>query len=307
MPQNIAKVSQQRVTTAEDGQRLDNWLLARLKGVPRSHIYRLIRSGQVRINGGRVKPMTRVRAEDLVRVPPVRVAERGAAEPSERLCDLVRNAQIYRDPDVIGLDKPAGLAAHAGSGVMIGVAEIAKRVFGADWQLAHRLDRDTSGCLLLVRRRELQSEFQRASRDGRVLKRYQTLLHGQWRGSERVALSLSRNQVQGGERVVRADEAGREAVSHFRLIRACRASSLMNVELDTGRTHQIRVHASSRGHPVVGDDKYGDRALDRALGERVPRMFLHAAQLELDLSGRHISLSAALPAELTQMLESLSR
>lgn len=275
-----------RVEEGDEGQRLDNYLVRRLKGVPRSFIYRTVRSGEVRVNSGRVKPDYRVQAGDLVRVPPVRTA--AAAEPvtpGDSVLRRVASAIVYEDSKLIVVDKPAGIAVHGGSGVSWGLIEAlrALRPDDRELELVHRLDRDTSGCLMVARRRSALRVLHALQRQGGVEKRYQALLAGRWqKGSAEVDAPLRKNTLQGGERVVRVDAAGKAAVTRFRVLRRFADSTLVEAVLVTGRTHQIRVHAAHLGTPILGDPKYGDadaNARYRALGLR--RMFLHAAELRI--------------------------
>ncbi len=309
MPQKTAQVSYFTVTADETGQRLDNYLLARLKGVPRSLIYRIIRSGEVRVNKGRAKAAQRLESGDAVRVPPVRMAEPGQAPriPESLRQDLAGRV-LYRDNDILALNKPAGLAVHAGSGLSFGLIDVARALWGEDWQLVHRLDRETGGCLLLVRRRELQREFQQRLSEGSVSKRYQAVVHGLWpHRQSRIESWVGRQTDSGGQRRVRGQEEGegQRAVSHFEPERALREATLMRVRIETGRTHQIRVQAAEAGHPLVGDEKYGRRELDRGLGLRKPPLCLHAEALELELGGRELCLKASVSPAMAAVIAGL--
>jgi 23S rRNA pseudouridine955/2504/2580 synthase len=304
-------VRHREIDAERAGQRLDNYLLGELKGVPRSHVYRLIRSGQVRVNSGRTNPSYRLQAGDKVRVPPVgvRSAERPAATP-DRL-DWLGERIIYEDARILVLDKPAGLAVHGGSGVSLGCIEALRLLKPEckDLELAHRLDRDTSGCLLLAKRRSALRVLHELLREGQVDKRYLTLVKGRWpEGETKIAAPLVTHRV-GGEARVKVDESGKEARSAFRLIdRYGRTASLLEVSIDTGRTHQIRVHALHAGHPVAGDERYGDRDFDEYLKSfGLKRMFLHAHSLSFDWpdTGEPFSASAPLPDDLKAVLTAL--
>lgn len=280
-----------------DGQRIDNYLLRLLPGVPKSHIYRLLRSGQVRVDGGRAKPERRLAAGEVLRLPPVRVAERETVRPPDEVMNRLREAIRHEDRDYLLLDKPEGLAAHAGSGLRYGVIEVVRAWNRYDYiELAHRLDRDTSGLLLLAKTREGLLRAQRAFADGRAGKRYLALLAGDWRGGPRdVNASLVRSG-EGDDRRVRSHDEGKAAFSRFTPLQVFRDAVLCEVEIQSGRTHQIRVHAELLGHPVAGDRKYGDReqhAPLRALG--LKRMFLHAHRLTLPAEGRFPALRAETP------------
>ncbi len=301
MPQNIAKVSYLDVGEDESGQRLDNWLMARLKGVPRSRIYRIIRSGEVRVNKGRAKPSSRLAAGDSVRVPPVRRDTDDSSAPvPDGMTQSLSGAVLYRDDDILVLNKPAGMAVHAGSGVRFGLIDAARALWGERWQLVHRLDRETSGCLLLVARRELQHGFQQAHDAGAIRKHYQALVHGRWSEAQRHLESrLGKYRDASGERRVGAgdDAPNKQAVTHVEGVTWLRATSLLDIRIETGRMHQIRVQTADAGHPVVGDGKYGRRELDAALElPQRPALCLHARALELELDGRLIDVSADVPS-----------
>jgi len=304
-------VSHCEVSADEAGQRLDNYLLARLKGVPRGHIYRLIRSGQVRVNSGRATPRYRLQSGDDVRIPPVRV--RAPAPPVEGggLAWLEQRI-VYEDDRLLVVDKPAGLAVHGGSGVDFGCIEALRSLRPGlkTLELVHRLDRSTSGCLLVAKRRSTLRTLHELLREGRVEKRYLALLRGQWqRGTEPIDLPLSIGHDQGGARVrVAAD--GKEARSEFRLLETYGSvASLVEVRIATGRTHQIRVHAAYCGHPIAGDERYGDPDFNRlAHGKGLKRMFLHAHAVGFDWpdSGESFAISVPLPDELRQTLDTFT-
>jgi 23S rRNA pseudouridine955/2504/2580 synthase len=296
------------------GQRLDNFLLARLKGLPRSLIYSLLRRGEIRVNKGRARPSQRLEVDDVVRLPPLRRAEKGdPVTPSEQLQMRLKAALIYEDERVIVLDKPAGLAVHGGSGINLGVIETLRALRpGEELELVHRLDRDTSGCLLISKRRSTLRQLHTQLREGAVVKRYLALLCGQLpRHEMQVNAPLYTDRVRGGERVVRVDpERGKRSRTLFRLRQRVGALNLVEVELDTGRTHQIRVHAAHLGLPIAGDPKYGDPSINaqlRALG--LKRLFLHAAALSFRTreDGQEISVSASLPPDLAALMSSLEK
>ena len=296
------------------GQRLDNFLIAYVKGVPRSHVYRLIRSGQVRVNSGRAAPSYRLRAGDRVRVPPVgrsaAVPARAAPEAVAWLADRI----IYEDARLLVVDKPAGLAVHGGSGVNLGCIE-ALRVLRPELrtlELVHRLDRGTSGCLLVAKRRSVLRDLHAVLREGGMEKRYLALVRGIWEhGDVEIDAPLTARRRRQGEVVVRVDEAGKAASSRFRRVDAFGTlASLVEVSIATGRTHQIRVHAAHAGHPIAGDERYGDPAFNDAMqAYGLRRMFLHASAVAFDWpdSGEPFAVSAPLPAELKDVLQALDR
>jgi 23S rRNA pseudouridine955/2504/2580 synthase len=306
-------VTRVRVAADDGGQRIDNWLMKRLKGVPRSRIYRILRKGEVRVNGRRAKPELRLADGDEVRLPPVRTAEAmGPARAPDRLLSEVEGSIVFEDEAVIALAKPAGLAVHGGSGLAFGVIEALRASRpGEPLELAHRLDRDTSGLLLIAKGRAALTALHGLFRDGRVEKRYLALVKGHWDlGKKRIDLPLATRARTHGQRVVRVHEAGKASASRFAPVDFFgRTATLLEVGIDTGRTHQIRVHAAHVGHPVAGDDKYGDREFNESLQEAgLTRMFLHAQLLSFEwpATGKQFSVSVPLPAELAAVLDRLT-
>jgi 23S rRNA pseudouridine955/2504/2580 synthase len=306
------KVRQVEVGERGEGQRLDNFLAKILADVPRSHLFRVIRKGEVRVNGKRAKPDTRLQASDVVRVPPLRV---GAAAPPRRapsglVADLAA-AIIHEDPRLLVIDKPSGVAVHGGSGVSFGVIE-ALRAARPDetLELVHRIDRETSGILLVARKPAALRMLHALMREGTVEKKYLALVKGKWElGRKRIDAPLRTDIRVSGERTVKAHESGKDAVSRFSPVQFFgKKASLVEVALETGRTHQIRVHAAHAGYPLAGDDKYGDAEFNekmRAAG--LSRMFLHAHHVSFVWpdTGVEFSVSAPLPAELKAVLDAL--
>lgn len=294
----------------DEGQRIDNYLMARLKGVPRSRVYRLLRRGEVRVNKGRIQASYRLRAGDAVRIPPVRVAtpDRPPTAPGQPLLARLEAAILYEDDYFLVLDKPSGLASHGGSGIRHGAIE-AMRVLRPDirrLELVHRLDRDTSGCLVLAKRRSALRSLHEQLRDHRVDKRYLLLAAGVWHGGRRmIDAPLAKNLLRGGERVVCVSAAGKSALTEFNVVERFASASLLEARPKTGRTHQIRVHAVVAGHPIAGDEKYGDQACNRALRELgLRRLFLHAHSMAFRLpgDGEQIRVTAPLASELEAVL-----
>ncbi len=299
---------QQLVVAAEEaGQRIDNFLLRKLKGVPKSHVYRILRSGEVRLNSGRVEATRRVAAGDKVRVPPLRLPQ-AAAAPVARGAVL---PVLYEDEVLLAVDKPAGLAVHGGSGVSAGVIEQLRRQRpeARFLELAHRLDRETSGILLIAKRRSALTALHEALREGRMDKHYLALVRGRFRNRRQsVRLALEKYLTAAGERRVRVDGEGQDSLTIFTRRWRWADFSLLDCELRTGRTHQIRVHLAHLKHPIAGDDKYGDFAWNRELAKGgLKRMFLHAARLALQhpQSGETLRLEAPLPPELSGFLAKL--
>ncbi len=294
-----------------DGQRLDNFLMKQLKGVPRSRIYQMVRKGEVRINGSRAKVHTRLQVGDEVRIPPVHTRAQHEQRVPDAVVDELRQAVLYEDDDYLVLNKPAGLAVHKGSGQDWGVIE-ALRQMKPEWKgldLGHRLDRGTSGCLVLAKHRHALVLFQEELKQGRVGKHYLALVKG-YPADQRmeVRLPLSRQLLQGGERMVRVDEEeGKPAVTIFRTQERYRHASLVQCELLTGRTHQIRVHAAASGFPLAGDEKYGDEPFNRQMKHKgLDRLFLHCSMMEFEpLRGERLMISAPLPEALRMVLDRL--
>ena len=288
------------VTEDEAGQRIDNYLIARLKGVPKSRIYRILRSGEVRINSKRVEASDRVAAGDRIRIPPVRVAERDEAQPAPHY----KLPVIFEDEWMLAIDKPAGIAVHGGSGIAHGVIESlrAMRPDARFLELVHRLDRETSGVLLVAKKRSALTALHDAIRAKDVDKRYLVGVKGRFRNErQRVRLALEKRSTGDGDRRVRVSEGGQQAETIFHRLSRGAAASLLEAELVTGRTHQIRVHLAHLDHPVLGDEKYGDFELNKALRKKgLKRMFLHAASLALQHpeTGAELKLEAPLPNEL---------
>jgi 23S rRNA pseudouridine955/2504/2580 synthase len=288
------------VTEDEAGQRIDNYLLARLKGVPKSHVYRILRSGEVRINSKRAEASQKIVAGDRIRVPPVRVAEPGEREPAPHF----KMPVLFEDEFLLAIDKPAGLAVHGGSGVAHGVIESLRsmRPEARFLELVHRLDRETSGVLLLAKKRASLTVLHEMMRTRSMDKRYLAGVAGRFRNErQRVRLALAKRVTKEGEKRVSVSDEGQEAETVFHLVERSAEFSLLEAQLLTGRTHQIRVHLAHLGHPVLGDDKYGDFELNRRLRkEGLKRMFLHAAKLSFDhpVTGGKVELASPLPGEL---------
>lgn len=293
------------------GQRIDNYLLTQLKGAPRSLIYRIVRKGEVRVNKGRIQPQYRLKEGDQVRIPPVRLGEKSEVAPAEQTLRQVESAVLYEDKRILILNKPSGLAVHGGSGISYGVIE-ALRALRPDapfLELVHRLDRDTSGCLIIAKKRSTLRSLHELLRENRIDKYYLALLKGEWHGGKwRIEAPLKKNVLKSGERIVRVDETGKPAVSLFRPLAVNPTASLVEVKLETGRTHQIRVHAAYSGHPIAGDDKYGDKLFNKQLREMgLKRLFLHAHRLAFEFpdDGPHIDVSAPLANDLRKLLGKL--
>jgi 23S rRNA pseudouridine955/2504/2580 synthase len=311
---NIEKSKVTIITIPEEfsGQRLDNFLANKLKGVPKSRIYRMLRKGEVRVNKKRVLPSYRIQSDDLLRLPPFWTLEKEApVSAGPNTTEKLLQSIIYEDPNFLIINKPAGFASHGGSGISLGVIE-ALRLIREDChylELGHRLDRETSGCLVIAKKRSALRTFHALLREGKVLKTYQLLVFGKWpRNLAKVDLPLQKGQLSSGERMVKVKEEGKFSVTIFNPKIITKNLSFLEATLKTGRTHQIRVHATSVGHPIVGDEKYGDQELNKKMRKQgVKRLFLHAALISFVLpeTKQKIEVKAHLPLNLKKIIEDL--
>ncbi|MDQ9170671.1 RluA family pseudouridine synthase [Oxalobacteraceae bacterium R-40] len=305
----------QLITIGEEdaGQRIDNFLLRICKGVPKSHVYRILRSGEVRVNKGRIDQTYRLLDGDIVRLPPIRLAEKTVSVAPKAEFPI-----LLEDNDLLVIDKPAGVAVHGGSGVSHGVIEHlrAARPQAKFLELVHRLDRDTSGILVLAKKRSALINLHEQIRLGEVDKRYLVLIRGDWKNArQHIKLPLHKYTTADGERRVRVQSEGMASHTIFNRVKNYGDFVLLEAELLTGRTHQIRVHLASSGFPIAGDDKYGDFDLNRELAKgkdgKIPlkRMFLHAHQISFvhPGTGASLTLNAPLPPECTNFLNSLTQ
>jgi len=311
------KVEQQGVSfiTVDDDhadRRLDNFLIGHFTSLPRTRIYRMIRKGEVRVNKGRIKQNYRLQTGDTVRVPPMYLStQEKPSTPPEKLSELIGNSIIYEDDYLIAINKPSNIAVHSGSTVQYGVIEIlrAQRPETDFLELIHRLDRATSGCLLIAKGHKTLRGMHGILKSGHVKKNYLALLKGQLTDTMRtVDVPLNKVSTESGDRMVRVDNAGKQALTHFHSQEHFRVASLSRIELVTGRTHQIRVHAAYIDHPLAGDEKYGDWEFNRAMEKLgLKRLFLHAETLSFEMpgTGKQIELKAPLPDELDQFLKKL--
>jgi 23S rRNA pseudouridine955/2504/2580 synthase len=306
-------VTLRTVTADEAGQRIDNFLMRHFKTVPRSRVYRLLRKGEVRVNRKRVDAEYRIQEGDEVRLPPVRIDTGDEPRhPSSSLLELIERAVIFQDKHLLVIDKPAGVAVHGGSGLSFGIIEALRASRPRETlELVHRLDRDTSGCLLVARDRATLTALHALIRNGGVHKTYLALVAGSWQlGTKRVDAPLATDNRQHGERHVRVAAAGKDSVSVFKPVQFFGPlATLMEVDIPTGRTHQIRVHASFAGHPLLGDDKYGDRERNAELKQHgLKRTFLHAQSVAFEWPGSGVPFhaSAPLPAELAAVLDAIT-
>jgi len=295
------------------GQRIDNFLVRHLKGVPKSHLYRILRSGEVRVNSGRVDATYRLVLGDKLRIPPIRVSEKKEnLPPPQGLVARLAGVTLYEDDALLVINKPSGFAVHGGSGISRGVIEQLRweRPELKFLELVHRLDKETSGVLILAKKRSALTKMHALMRDGGVEKRYLTLVKGVWRDPKRIVkLKLHKYLTEDGERRVSVVEDGQASHTIFYLRQSFAEYSLIEAELKTGRTHQIRVHLAHLGYPIAGDDKYGDFPLNKQLAKQgLKRMFLHAFSLDFahPLTGQALHLEAPLPPELAQFISTLT-
>ncbi|RKZ61234.1 MAG: 23S rRNA pseudouridine(955/2504/2580) synthase RluC [Candidatus Parabeggiatoa sp. nov. 2] len=307
----LGEVTYLEISAAKAGQRIDNFLHTHLKGVPRSHIYRILRTGEVRINKGRVKPTYRLTVGDVLRLPPVQYQPNNPNVPSANRRKELANAILYEDARMLILNKPAGMAVHGGSGLSGGVIEGLRALYpNAPYlELVHRLDRDTSGCLMIAKKRSMLRRLHELLRKNGIHKQYFALVQGRWNKQRtKVEAPLKKNFLQSGERLVRVSADGKPATSQFSIERQFATTTLLRVQPLTGRTHQIRVHAASEGHPIAGDSKYGDDKFNQQMRYyTLKRLFLHAEKLEIHLHdiNYRVTAYAPLPAALQQVLNRL--
>lgn len=307
--QSAPKVQFIEITEENSDQRLDNFLITRLKGVPKSRIYRIVRKGEVRVNKGRVDVKYRLEAGDVVRIPPVRVSEK--AEESfvgQNLKNALQKNILFEDDAFLILNKPSGFAVHGGSGVNSGIIEGLRQIRPEAHflELVHRLDRDTSGCLLIAKKRSALRKLHELFREDRVHKTYMALLAGQWAKKQAVVTApLQKNVNKGGERMVVVSQSGKQAETVFKRLKLFRDATLVEASPKTGRTHQIRVHAAYLGHPIIGDERYGLDEINKAFKSRgYKRLFLHAQKLKFQhpVSGELLKILAPLPQDLEELL-----
>ena len=301
-------VSFQTIDEFSEGQRLDNYLLKHLKGVPKSHIYRVIRKGEVRVNKGRKKAEYKLQLDDVVRIPPIRVSESGQVEASDNLKQLLTDSVLYEDKGLLIINKPSGLAVHSGSGVTIGVIEALRSMYKDPVELVHRLDRATSGILLIAKKRSVLKNLHEQLSQHQMEKRYTALVKGTW-SKKRHTIDAPLYQ---NSRYTVVDAKGKEAISHFQPLKNFHQqdfeASLVEVLIETGRTHQIRAHAKHAGHPIAGDDKYGDPRFDAEIKTKgLKRLFLHAHQLTFTnpLTNEIQKVQAPLTQDLQDFLKQL--
>lgn len=312
--QKKSKVQFLTIQSEEATQRIDNFLITKLKGMPKSRVYRLLRKGEVRVNKKRIEPTYRLQAGDILRLPPLFLPETAKlAPPSQLTQDKLAKRILYEDENLLIINKPSGMSVHAGSTVRVGVIEALKHMY-PQWpqlELAHRLDAETSGCLILAKRKRILREIHTLLREGKITKIYWALTKGQWQTNEmRVDVPLHKHYREGGKHLVETKATGKTALTVFEPLQVFMQASLMAVKLFTGRTHQIRVHALHHQHPIAGDDRYGDKEFNQFVqGLGLKRMFLHAKAIEFILPSlnQRIKVEAPLDKELEACIMALTQ
>lgn len=292
-------------------QRIDNFLITKLKGLPKTRVYRILRKGEVRVNKKRVQPSYRLQVGDHIRIPPMYLETKIPLAPSQYIVATLAERILFEDKNFLIINKPTGIPVHGGSQVKSGVVETLRTIYPKlpQLELAHRLDSDTSGCLILAKKRSILREMHDLFRSGTVHKIYWALTKGEWQESELIVdVPLQKNLLVGGERIVKMHKEGKQSLTVFKPLQSFTTATLVEATLHTGRTHQIRVHAQYRGHPIAGDEKYGDREFNKEMrGYGLRRLFLHAYQVEFTLpsTGQHVSVTAPLEPELTACLKNM--
>lgn len=305
----MSDVRYTEITAEEAGQRLDNYLMRILKGVPKSHVYRIIRGGEVRVNKKRAQAATRLSAGDSIRIPPVRTAQEKQIHVGEKLEQRLKESVIFEDNGLLVINKPAGIAVHGGSGLSLGVIEALRKTRQdlSYLELVHRLDRETSGCLLLAKKRSVLRSIQALLEARDVAKTYWALLVNPWEGAkiQKVEAALQKNTLKSGERIVSAQPEGKASETDFKLLENYQSACWVEVSPKTGRTHQIRVHSALLGHPIIGDDKYGEETLTEALQLNYSRLYLHARAIQFNLNGKKHRFEANLDDRFAETIKQL--
>ena len=303
----IQQVHKKSVAQDDAGMRLDNYLISNLKGVPKSKIYSIIRKGEVRVNSKRYKPRQRIEEGDIVRIPPVEIKTGEAPKPRRQLIDLIKESFLFEDKSLLVIDKPIGIASHGGSGISLGLIEIVRQIDSTykNIQLVHRLDKETSGCIVLAKKKSILREMHRLLRDHKVEKNYIAITQGKWEKKKiKVNLNLQKTIDSSGEKSIKVSYGGQNSLSTFEQITYNKGFSLVDCLLETGRTHQIRVHCNYLGHPIAGDKKYGDKEFNKRLIELgYRRMMLHASSIHFRDIG--FSVKSKIPDEFNLLLDNI--
>ncbi|CAM4461920.1 MAG: Ribosomal large subunit pseudouridine synthase C [Legionellaceae bacterium] len=309
---NTTEVQYLIVDSIYANQRLDNFLISRLKGLPKTRLYRLLRKGEIRVNKKRIKPDYRVQGGDNIRIPPVRLGQVKEVKVSQEYVMTLKSRILYEDEGFLILNKPAGTAVHGGSGINLGIIEALRECFPnqKSLELVHRLDKDTSGCLLIAKKPRILKYLHEIIREGNIQKTYIALVKGNWpRSAKLVDAPLYKNQLSSGERIVKVSSEGKPSLTQFKVLKRLDNCTLIEAQPVTGRTHQIRVHAAYTGHPLAADEKYGDKEFNKWAKEKgAKRLFLHAIRLQFTLpdSQKEICVEAPLPQDLDNCLNTLT-
>ncbi len=297
MKEDFQPVSTYKVSPEYEGVRLDNCLISKLKGLPRAKIYSIIRKGEVRVNKSRCKPSYRLQLEDVIRIPPYTTKQKVNKKSSEVNKEKIERSILRKEKDFLIINKPAGIACHGGSGISLGLIETIRQLDKKyiDAQLVHRIDRDTSGCLVVALKKSILREFHKEIRNKHVDKIYTAVVKGEWpKDLQKVTLSIKKETLKSGKRIVKANEKGKISETEFKLISSGKCNSLIEAKIITGRTHQIRVHSSYKGYPIVGDIKYGDAIYNKQIQSKgLKRMLLHATSI--NFKNLEIEQSAPIP------------
>ena len=301
----LEKVQKIEIKESHEGQRLDNFLINLLKGVPKSKIYSIIRKGEVRVNSSRKQARYKLIKADLIRVPPIRLTPSKEKFATKDMIDLLKESIIFEDKNYIAINKPKGIASHGGSGISIGLIE-AVRNFGPEYRdckLVHRLDRSTSGCQIISKKQQFLKQCNELIRNGRANKSYIAIVKGSWPDNKkRIVSNLSKDILVSGERMVKETADGKNSITEFKIIEKSNLFTKLSCNLITGRTHQIRVHTSNFGFPIVGDDKYGDRETNKSLNKiGLDRMYLHSKSFKI--SELEINLESEEPKEFKKLIK----
>ena len=283
MKENFHPVSTYKVSSEYEGVRLDNCLISKLKGLPRAKIYSIIRKGEVRVNKSRCKPSYRLKTEDIIRIPPYTTKPKLNKKSTELNKDRIERSILREEKDFIIVNKPVGLACHGGSGISLGLIENIRQLDKrySDAQLVHRIDKDTSGCLVIALKKSILREFHQEIRNKHVDKIYTAVVKGKWpEDLQKITLTIKKESLKSGKRIVKTNEKGKDSVTEFKLLRSGKSNSLIKAKIITGRTHQIRVHSSHKGYPILGDLRYGDALYNKELQSKgLRRMLLHAESI----------------------------
>ena len=298
------KVKNIKIDLESKGMRLDNYLISLLKGIPKSKIYSIIRKGEVRLNSKRIKPRHKIQEGDIVRIPPLKIIENETVKPSSNIVEIIKEKIIFEDKSILVINKPVGIASHGGSGISLGLIEIVRQIIPSyeNVQLVHRLDKDTSGCIVLTKKKSVLREMHNELRNHSVEKKYVAITKGHWQqNSIDVNLNLLKLKNKSGEQKVKVSDEGKESITKFKVIKQNQNFSQINCTLLTGKTHQIRVHCQHLEHPIMGDRKYGDKDFNKLAKKiGITRMMLHASSI--NFKRMKFSIDSQIPEEFLSII-----